>query len=69
MDFEDAKMAEEAVKGEVHRDFTGQTLRVEIATGKSSARRDGRDSKYGPPKRTDYRVEVTHIPYHCSWQV
>ena len=42
MDFEDAKMAEEAVKGEVHRDFNGQTLRVEIATGKSSARRDGR---------------------------
>lgn len=69
VDFEDAGMAEEAVKGEVGRDLNGQTLRVEIANGKSSSRRERRDSKYGPPKRTDYRVEVTHIPYRCSWQV
>lgn len=25
--------------------------------------------KNGRPKRTDYRVEITHLPKNCSWQV
>ena len=65
--FTDAAAAEEAVKGENRRDFSGYMLRVEMSTGistrSSSDRRDDRRSRSG------YRLEVRHLPYHCSWQV
>ena len=62
-------MAEEAVKGEDGRRYGKETLRVEFAkSAQSGDRREG-EGRYGPPKRTDYRVMVTRLPYHCSWQV
>ena len=62
-------MAEEAVKAEHGRTYGRESLRVEIANSKPSGDRREGEGRYGPPKRTDYRVQVTRLPYHCSWQV
>lgn len=65
--FADAAAAEEAVKGENRRNLSGYTLRVEIATGVSA--RSGSDRRDDRLPRSGYRLEVRHLPYHCSWQV
>lgn len=63
-------MAEAAVGGEHGRKYGDNELRVEISKDRPAGeRRERREGRRGPPKRTDYRVRVTHLPYHCSWQV
>lgn len=70
MEFEDASVVDEVLKGEKHRDFKGQTIRVEVATGKSTRdRRDRGRRDEGHHRKTDYKLEVTHLPYRCTWQV
>lgn len=67
VEFEEEAAAEEAVKGKNGSVLGGLSLRVEVANGRGP--KGDRGSKYGPPVHTNYRVEVTHLPYHCSWQV
>lgn len=43
-------------------------MRVEYTRGVKYPTRRERIPR-GPPKRTDYRVEITHLPKNCSWQV
>lgn len=43
-------------------------MRVEYTRGVKYPSRKDRIPR-GPPKRTDYRVEITHLPPNCSWQV
>lgn len=43
-------------------------MRVEYTRGvKYPSRKE--HVRRGPPRRTDYRVEITHLPPNCSWQV
>ena len=70
MEFEDSSVVDEVIKGENHRDYNGQIIRVEVATGKSARdRRDNsrRDDRHR--RNSYYKVEVTHLPYRCTWQV
>lgn len=70
VEFKDSSVVDEVIKEEKHREYKGQIIRVEAATGKStrdSRDRRGRDEHHR--RKTDYRLEVTHLPYRCSWQV
>ena len=67
IEFEEDSAAEAAVKEKNGFALSGHTLRVEIANGRGP--RADRGSKYGPPNHSNYRLEVTHLPYRCSWQV
>ncbi|XP_055829231.1 serine/arginine-rich-splicing factor SR34-like [Solanum dulcamara] len=82
VEFEEARDAEDAIRGRDGYDFDGHRLRVELAHGGrgnsssndrynsgNSGHNGGRNNhKFGAPKRTEYRVLVTGLPHSASWQ-
>ncbi|KAJ0734967.1 putative RNA recognition motif domain, nucleotide-binding alpha-beta plait domain superfamily [Helianthus annuus] len=84
VEFEEARDAEDAIRGRDGYDFDGHRLRVELAHGgrgnSSSTDRHGSygggggggggggRGAYGVSKRSDYRVLVTGLPSSASWQ-
>ena len=61
----DAENALNSVNGTM---FMGNKIRVEFTRGKKFEGKP-KQVKAGPPRRSPYRVEVTHLPHECSWQV
>lgn len=80
IEFEDARDAEDAIRGRDGYNFDGQRIRVEFAHGgrrtSSSLSRPssysssvgGRGGRGGVSRHTDYRVVVTGLPSSASWQ-
>ncbi|XP_038708912.1 serine/arginine-rich-splicing factor SR34-like [Tripterygium wilfordii] len=80
VEFEEARDAEDAIRGRDGYDFDGHRLRVELAhggRGHSSSDRHGshgshgsssRNGRGGVSRRSDYRVMVTGLPSSASWQ-
>ncbi|KAL8214883.1 hypothetical protein R6Q57_004332 [Mikania cordata] len=76
VEFEDARDAEDAIRGRDGYDFDGHRLRVELAHGgRGNSSSTDRHSSYGSSrgghgvsKRSDYRVLVTGLPSAASWQ-
>ncbi|KAL3364969.1 hypothetical protein AABB24_010229 [Solanum stoloniferum] len=84
VEFEEARDAEDAIRGRDGYDFDGHRLRVELAhggrgnsssndrynSGNNSGHNGGgrNNHKFGAPKRTEYRVLVTGLPHSASWQ-
>ncbi|KAI7744006.1 hypothetical protein M8C21_001792, partial [Ambrosia artemisiifolia] len=79
VEFEEARDAEDAIRGRDGYDFDGHRLRVELAHGgrgnssstdrhNSHSSGGGRGGAYGVSKRSDYRVLVTGLPSSASWQ-
>lgn len=77
VEFEDARDAEEAIRGRDGYEFDGYPLRVELAHGgrglsSSSDRYSSYSSTTGPvggvSRRSEYRVVVTGLPPSASWQ-
>ncbi|MFS7996755.1 putative RNA recognition motif domain, nucleotide-binding alpha-beta plait domain superfamily [Helianthus anomalus] len=79
VEFEEARDADDAIRGRDGYDFDGHKLRVELAHGSqgSSSYKDrysshssGRGGRGGGvSRRSDYRVLVTGLPSSASWQV
>ncbi|KAL6500323.1 Serine/arginine-rich-splicing factor sr34 [Orobanche hederae] len=74
VEFDDARDAEDAIRGRDGYEFDGHHLRVELAHGgrghssstdRSSAARGPRG---GVSRRSDYRVLITGLPHSASWQ-
>uniref|UniRef100_A0A0C9QRX3 TSA: Wollemia nobilis Ref_Wollemi_Transcript_12439_1266 transcribed RNA sequence n=1 Tax=Wollemia nobilis TaxID=56998 RepID=A0A0C9QRX3_9CONI len=77
IEFEDARDAEDAIRGRDGYNFDGNRLRVELAHGgrgqSSSADRHNSYSSAGGrsggvSRRSEYRVLVTGLPSSASWQ-
>ncbi|XP_039035770.1 serine/arginine-rich-splicing factor SR34-like isoform X3 [Hibiscus syriacus] len=76
VEFEEARDAEDAIRGRDGYDFGGQSLRVELAHGGRGRSSSDRHSSYGggrgrgrgPAKRSEYRVLITGLPSSASWQ-
>ncbi|KAJ6883431.1 serine/arginine-rich splicing factor SR30 isoform X2 [Populus alba x Populus x berolinensis] len=76
VEFEEARDAEDAIRGRDGYNFDGCRLRVELAHGgrRHSSPVDhyssysGSSGSRGPSKRSDYRVLVTGLPSSASWQ-
>ncbi|KAK9070920.1 hypothetical protein SSX86_009488 [Deinandra increscens subsp. villosa] len=72
VEFEDARDAEDAIRGRDGYKFDGQRLRVELAHGgrvsSSVDRYSSGGSRGGLSRRSDYRVSVTGLPSSASWQ-
>ncbi|XP_039012171.1 serine/arginine-rich-splicing factor SR34-like isoform X2 [Hibiscus syriacus] len=73
VEFEEARDAEDAIRGRDGYDFGGHRLRVELAhggRGHSSLDRDRHSSHggRGPSRRSEYRVLITGLPSSASWQ-
>ncbi|KAL0459648.1 UNVERIFIED_CONTAM: Serine/arginine-rich-splicing factor [Sesamum latifolium] len=74
VEFEEARDAEDAIRGRDGYDFDGHRLRVELAHGgrghSSSTDRHGgsRGPRGGVSRRSEYRVLVTGLPHSASWQ-
>ncbi|XP_050221253.1 serine/arginine-rich splicing factor SR30-like [Mercurialis annua] len=76
VEFEDARDAEDAIRGRDGYKFDGYRLRVELAHGgRRNSSPEDRYSSYsrssgsrGPSKHSDYRVLVTGLPSSASWQ-
>ncbi|KAM3376625.1 serine/arginine-rich splicing factor SR30-like isoform X1 [Capsicum galapagoense] len=79
VEFEEARDADDAIRGRDGYDFDGHRLRVELAHGGrgnsssndryNSGYNSGRNNhKFGAPKRTEFRVMVTGLPPSASWQ-
>ncbi|RZC51973.1 hypothetical protein C5167_020396 [Papaver somniferum] len=74
--FEDARDAEDAIRGRDGYSFDGHRLRVELAHGgRGQSSSIDRHSSYssgggrgGVSRRSDYRVLVTGLPSSASWQ-
>ncbi|XVE73324.1 hypothetical protein DITRI_Ditri11bG0108500 [Diplodiscus trichospermus] len=74
LEFEEARDAEDAIRGRDGYDFGGYRLRVELAHGgrgrssidHHSSHSSGRGR--GPSRRSEYRVLVTGLPSSASWQ-
>lgn len=74
--YEDARDAEDAIRGRDGYKFDGYRLRVELAHGgRGQSSSYERHSSYssgggrgGVPRRSDYRVLVTGLPSSASWQ-
>ncbi|KAG5223501.1 serine/arginine-rich splicing factor SR [Salix suchowensis] len=71
--FEEARDAEDAIRGRDGYNFDGCRLRVELAHGgrRQSSPVDhysGSSGSRGPSKHSDYRVLVTGLPSSASWQ-
>ncbi|KAF3436445.1 hypothetical protein FNV43_RR23537 [Rhamnella rubrinervis] len=76
VEFEDARDAEDAIRGRDGYDFDGHRLRVELAHGgrghssstdRYSSHGGGRGGR-GVSRRSEYRVLVTGLPSSASWQ-
>lgn len=68
VEFEKDDDADKAQNDLNNSSFMGNTIRVEYSRGKKMPG-SSESIRRGPPRRSDYRVEVTHLPYGCSWQV
>ncbi|KAK9724904.1 hypothetical protein RND81_05G107200 [Saponaria officinalis] len=73
VEFESSRDADDAVRGRDGYNFDGCRLRVELAhggRGSSSAGERRRESagRYGPSRRTEFRVIVRGLPSSASWQ-
>ncbi|KAL9240583.1 hypothetical protein vseg_014784 [Gypsophila vaccaria] len=73
VEFENARDADDAVRGRDGYNFDGCRLRVELAHGgrgssSASERRGGSAGRYGPSRRTEFRVIVRGLPSSASWQ-
>uniref|UniRef100_A0A5B6YW26 Putative Nucleotide-binding, alpha-beta plait n=1 Tax=Davidia involucrata TaxID=16924 RepID=A0A5B6YW26_DAVIN len=77
VEFEEARDAEDAIRGRDGYDFDGHRLRVELAHGgrghSSSIDRynnhnSGRGGRGGVSRRSEYRVLVSGLPQSASWQ-
>ncbi|MCO5596825.1 hypothetical protein L7F22_050895 [Adiantum nelumboides] len=73
LQFEEARDAEDAVKGRDGVKYAGSTIRVELAHGGRSflpsADRHGNNSgRSGIPRRAEFRVYVSKLPWRASWQ-
>ncbi|KAF9669906.1 hypothetical protein SADUNF_Sadunf13G0013400 [Salix dunnii] len=76
VEFEEARDAEDAIRGRDGYNFDGCRLRVELAHGgrRHSSPVDhyssysGSSGSRGPSKHSDYRVLVTGLPSSASWQ-
>ncbi|KAG6750457.1 hypothetical protein POTOM_044952 [Populus tomentosa] len=76
VEFEEARDAEDAIRGRDGYNFDGCRLRVELAHGgrRQSSPVDhyssysGSSGSRGPSKHSDYRVLVTGLPSSASWQ-
>ncbi|XP_015891875.2 serine/arginine-rich-splicing factor SR34 [Ziziphus jujuba] len=76
VEFEDARDAEDAIRGRDGYDFDGHRLRVELAHGgRGHSSSSDRYSSYsggrggrGVSRRSEYRVLVTGLPSSASWQ-
>lgn len=73
VEFANRKDAEDAVYDLHGRDMRGERIIVEHArlppgSRGGSRRTSGRDRRYGPPTRTEYRVVVENLSSRVSWQ-
>ncbi|KAG5231745.1 serine/arginine-rich-splicing factor SR [Salix suchowensis] len=79
VEFEEARDAEDAIRGRDGYDFDGHRLRVELAHGGRGQSSSDRHSSYsggggggrgrgGVSRRSEYRVVVTGLPSSASWQ-
>ncbi|KAG3116026.1 hypothetical protein PI125_g5009 [Phytophthora idaei] len=73
VDFEDARDAEDAIRGRDGYDYDGARLRVEPANGgrRESARESARGSARYPRNvrgNGEFSVEVSNLPPRVSWQ-
>ncbi|KAL8207739.1 hypothetical protein R6Q57_007151 [Mikania cordata] len=77
VEFEEARDADDAIRGRDGYDFDGHKLRVELAHGgrgnssfkdRYSSHSSGRGGRGGVSRRSDYRVLVTGLPSSASWQ-
>ncbi|KAI3693524.1 hypothetical protein L1987_76468 [Smallanthus sonchifolius] len=80
VEFEEARDADDAIRGRDGYDFDGHKLRVELAHGgrgnssfkdrysSHSSHSSGRGGRGGVSRRSDYRVLVTGLPSSASWQ-
>ncbi|KAL6978392.1 Serine/arginine-rich splicing factor sr34b [Sarracenia purpurea var. burkii] len=78
VEFEEARDAEDAIKGRDGYDFDGHRLRVELAHGgrgnsssidRYSSHSSGRGGRAGGvSRRSEYRVLITGLPSSASWQ-
>ncbi|XP_057870964.2 serine/arginine-rich splicing factor SR34B isoform X1 [Cryptomeria japonica] len=80
IEFEDARDAEDAIRGRDGYNFDGHRIRVELAHGGRRMASSVRSSSYnnagsgrggrggGVSRRTDYRVLVSGLPSSASWQ-
>ncbi|ESR57571.1 hypothetical protein CICLE_v10021764mg [Citrus x clementina] len=74
VEFEEARDAEDAIRGRDGYDFDGHRLRVELAHGGRGRSSSDRHSSHssgrgrGVSRRSEYRVLVTGLPSSASWQ-
>ncbi|KAM0948524.1 putative RNA recognition motif domain, nucleotide-binding alpha-beta plait domain superfamily [Dioscorea sansibarensis] len=76
IEFEEARDAQDAIRGRDGYNFDGHRLRVEVAhggRGHSSSNdrhsyRGGGGGRGGVSRRSEYRVRVTGLPSSASWQ-
>ncbi|XP_073008741.1 serine/arginine-rich splicing factor SR30 isoform X1 [Typha latifolia] len=76
IEFEDARDADDAIRGRDGYNFDGHRLRVELAHGgRSYSSSSDRYSRYssgggraGVSRRSEYRVFITGLPSSASWQ-
>ncbi|KAG9443797.1 hypothetical protein H6P81_015137 [Aristolochia fimbriata] len=76
IEFEEARDAEDAIRGRDGYNFDGHRLRVELAHGGRGSSSYDRHSSYsgsgggrgGVSRRSEYRVLVTGLPSSASWQ-
>ncbi|KAJ6404197.1 PRE-MRNA-SPLICING FACTOR SF2-LIKE PROTEIN [Salix viminalis] len=77
VEFEEARDAEDAIRGRDGYDFDGHRLRVELAHGGRGNSSSDRHSSHsggggrgrgGVSRRSEYRVVVTGLPSSASWQ-
>ncbi|KAL7151268.1 hypothetical protein ABFS83_04G019500 [Erythranthe nasuta] len=74
VEFEEARDAEDAIRGRDGYDFDRHRLRVELAHGgrgnsSSTDRQSGsRGPRGGVSRRSEYRVLITGLPNSASWQ-
>ncbi|KAK8951721.1 Pre-mRNA-splicing factor SF2 [Platanthera zijinensis] len=73
VEFEDARDAEDAIRGRDGYNFDGHRLRVELAHGgrghsSSYDRHSSYSGSRGVSRRSDYRVMVSGLPHSASWQ-
>ncbi|KAL1474310.1 hypothetical protein MTO96_038072 [Rhipicephalus appendiculatus] len=77
VEFEDHRDADDAIKDLNGKELLGERVSVELAHGSrrgpggrilAPGSRDWRDSRFGPPVRTNYQLVVENLSSHVSWQ-